>query len=179
MKVDYLIIPECYVDTALIETIAPPENKRGYNHQMGCNKVGSIMENKLNDCFALGIVDKDKRSIKYLEQFDLIIQKENLLLFKHKQKPHFIIQISPAIEKFILDSARNANLNMEDYGLDNNLERLMRKTKKATSKNDLQLIKLFKDLNNKNVYPLLTLSNWITYLKKNTYNSKSEELKNL
>jgi hypothetical protein len=35
MKLDYLVIPECYADTAFIETIVHPDNKRGYNHKMG------------------------------------------------------------------------------------------------------------------------------------------------
>ncbi|MCF8357389.1 MAG: hypothetical protein K9H26_01435 [Prolixibacteraceae bacterium] len=52
MNVDYCIIPECYTDTNLIETIAPPLNKKGYNHQMGCNKVSSKMRFNLKNSFS-------------------------------------------------------------------------------------------------------------------------------
>ena len=53
------IIPECYVDTNLIETLVP--TAKGYNHQKGCNNVVKVMKEKLSDKFAVGIVDKDAR----------------------------------------------------------------------------------------------------------------------
>ena len=52
------IIPECYVDTNLLETLVP--TAKGYNHQKGCNNVVKVMKEKLADEFAVGIVDKDK-----------------------------------------------------------------------------------------------------------------------
>lgn len=36
------IIPECYVDTNLIETLVP--TAKGYNHQKGCNNVVKVMK---------------------------------------------------------------------------------------------------------------------------------------
>lgn len=50
------IIPECYIDTNLVETLVP--TKKGYNHQTGCNKVVGLMQNmkQLKDGFALGII---------------------------------------------------------------------------------------------------------------------------
>jgi len=103
MKVNLTIIPECYTDTNLVETITNSFN--GFNHQKGCNNVSGIMQSKLSGSFALGIIDKDKNEINYLTQFVQVIQKGDLFLFKHPQKHHYIIQISPAIEKFILKSA--------------------------------------------------------------------------
>ena len=117
MKLDYHLITECYVDTALIETIVPPDNHRGYNHQMGCNKVAKKMQNDFRDDFALGIIDKDKKSINYLDEFTLIVKKGNLFLYKHPDRHHFIIQIYPAIEKFILDSSAEVGVNLSDYDL--------------------------------------------------------------
>lgn len=37
------IIPECYVDTNLVETLVC---KDGCNHQKGCNQVAKIMQEK-------------------------------------------------------------------------------------------------------------------------------------
>ena len=54
--VDLCIIPECYVDTNLTETIVPP--KLGYNHQKGCGTVSNRMKGKLANAFAVGIIDK-------------------------------------------------------------------------------------------------------------------------
>ena len=179
MKLDYLVIPECYTDTALIETIVPPDNQRGYNHQMGCNKVASKMQNDFKDDFALGIIDKDKRTIKYLDEFSLIVSHQNLLLYKHQNRPHFIIQISPAIERFILDSSAEIDLDLTHYGLKNDLESLKHKTKKQTSKRDPQLINLFKELKKQNAKQVVTLSKWVTYLKENNFRSQIEEIMEL
>ena len=62
------IIPECYVDTNLIETLVP--TAKGYNHQKGCNNVVKVMKEKLSDKFAVGIVDKDKRQVSYVNEFE-------------------------------------------------------------------------------------------------------------
>ena len=179
MKLDYLVIPECYVDTTFIETIIPPDNHRGYNHQMGCSKVANKMQNDLKDDFALGIIDKDKRSVKYLDEFTLIENKKSLFLYKHPDKHHYIIQIYPAIERFILESCFEVDIDLSDYGLMNDLEGLKQITKKQTSKNDPQLIKLFKELKNRKALEIVTLSNWINYLKENNYNSQIEEIREL
>lgn len=176
MKLDYFVIPECYVDTALVETIVPPDNQRGYNHQMGCSKVATKMQNELRDDFAVGIIDKDKREIKYLEEFKLVEQKGNLFLYKHSERPHFIIQISPAIERFILCASEETNIDLAEYGLQNNLESLKQKTKKQTSKNDPHLRQLFRELKKRKASEVVTLFKWIDYLKKNNYKSQIEEI---
>jgi hypothetical protein len=177
MKLDYHVIPECYVDTALIETIVPPDNQRGYNHQMGCNKIASKMRIDFKDDFALGIIDKDKKSIKYLEEFGLIVSNRNLFLFKHANKHHFIIQIYPAIEKFLLDSSLEVDLDLSVYGLENELEGLKRITKKQTSKKNPQLIGLFKELKKRNASQIVTLAKWINYLKMKNFLSNIDEIK--
>ena len=61
--IDLSIIPECYVDTNLIETIVP--TVKGYNHQKGAGTVTRLMQSKLKDKFAVGIVDKDKKQCRY------------------------------------------------------------------------------------------------------------------
>ena len=179
MKLDYLVIPECYADTAFIETIVPPDNQRGYNHQMGCNKVANKMQNDLKDDFALGIIDKDKRTNKYLDEFILIANEKNIFLYKHPFKHHYIIQIYPAIEGFILESCSEVHIDLSDYGLKNNMEGLKQKTKKQTSKKDPQLIQLFKELKNRNAPQVVTLSKWINYLKENNFHSQIEEIEEL
>jgi hypothetical protein len=179
MKLDYLVIPECYADTAFIETIVPPDNQRGYNHQMGCNKVANKMQNELIDNFALGIIDKDKRSIRYLDEFSLIADKKSLLLYKHPNRHHYIIQIYPAIERFILESCIEVEIDLTDYGLSNDLEDLKQKTKKQTSKKNPQLIQLFKELKNRNAPQVVALSNWIKYLKEKNFQSHIKEIEEL
>ncbi len=177
MNVDLSIISECFVDTNLIETINPPV--RGYNHQKGCGNVAKTMQNKFKDSFAVGIIDKDKKEIKYLDEFQLKINCDNLFLFQHPNKPHYIIQINPAIESFILDNTHQAKLRLEDFGLPSYIDELKKITKKKTSKKDSRFSKLFSELKNKKASQIVTLSNWISYLKENTYNSDIDELKNI
>ena len=68
---DLDIIPECYIDTNLIETILNTKGcyTEGVNHQKGCNTVVKTMNDpkKLKNEFALGIVDADKRQPSYVE----------------------------------------------------------------------------------------------------------------
>lgn len=178
MKVNYSIIPECYADTNLIETITNSVNS--YNHQKGCNMVSNAMQSpKLNDSFALGVIDKDKREIKYLEVFEKVAQSRDLYLFKHPEKHHYIIQISPAIEKFILKSAQEAGINLKTFGIPNEFEQLKKITKRETSRNDSSLSHLFLELKNKNALQIVTLSKWISYLKEKNYDANMEELKTI
>lgn len=177
MKVNLTIIPECYTDTNLVETITNSFN--GFNHQKGCNNVSGIMQSKLSGSFALGIIDKDKNEINYLTQFVQVIQKGDLFLFKHPQKHHYIIQISPAIEKFILKSAEEVKINPAEFGIPDNIELLKKVTKTKTSKTDPILRKLFTELINRNASQIVTLANWISYFKENTYHSNMDEIKKI
>ena len=43
--IDNLVLPECYIDTNLIETLVPPQ--RMYNHQKGCPSVAKKNERKV------------------------------------------------------------------------------------------------------------------------------------
>lgn len=177
MNVDLSIIPECFVDTNLIETINPP--KKGYNHQKGCGNVAKTMQNKFKDSFAVGIIDRDKKEIKYLDEFELKVTTTELFLFQHPTKPHFIIQISPAVESFIMDCAKQNKIDLEGFGLPDNINELKKITKKQTSKRNPQLSRLFTELKNKNAPQIVTLSNWISYLKENTYHSNIDKIKNI
>jgi hypothetical protein len=176
MSVDLSIIPECFVDTNLIETISPPQ--KGYNHQKGCGNVAKTMQNKFKDSFAVGIIDRDKKEIKYLNEFELKVNRGDLFLFQHPDRHHYIIQISPAVESFILESVHQTNINLVDFGLPDNIDELKKITKKQTSKKSPQLSKLFVELKNKNATQIVTLSNWISYLKENTYHSNTDEIIN-
>lgn len=58
---DNFIIPECYIDTNLIEALVPPQ--KGYNHQKGCPAVAKCMMEKFGDKFAIeGTVRKRRKS---------------------------------------------------------------------------------------------------------------------
>lgn len=144
---DLHIIPECYVDTNLIEPLVSPQ--KGYNHQKGCGTVTKVMKERFSDDFALGIVDKDKREIDYLNEFSEVCSKGNLILHKHKSKHHYIIQINPAIEQFILNAVNEVGIQLDEYDLPNSFDALKKVSKSVNSKNlkrttykaDIEIIK--------------------------------------
>ncbi len=174
---DQFVIPECFVDTNLIETLVPPV--RQYNHQKGCGTVTKVMKERFADRFALGIIDKDKKQVEYLKEFEEICKTGSLILHKHKQRPHYIIQIYPAIERFILGCAAELKVNLEDFGLDSDIERLKKRSKTVTSKNDGDFKRLFRYLQQHGAREIGTLTSWIQYLKEKLYDSKIEELRQL
>lgn len=177
MKVNYTIIPECYTDTNLIETISGSSNE--FNHQKSCNKVSQTMQTRLSESFAVGIIDKDKRQIKYLDEFENVVSTGDLSLFKHPLKHHYIIQISPAVESFILKSAKEVGISLKTFGLSDDLNDLKRITKRQTSRSNPNLRRLFSELKNKKATQIVILSNWISYLKEKNYKSNIEELQTI
>ena len=125
------IIPECYIDTKLVKALEPPRVR--YNHQHGCSNVEKAIK-RLRGDFALGIIDKDKRALKYLDECQLICEQEGFLqLLKHRTENHYLIVIRPAMERWIINTATVANLSLADFELPANLEELCDLTKTAKS----------------------------------------------
>lgn len=172
-------MPECFADTLLIETLIP--SKSGYNHQMGCFKVEGVMRfGDLKDQFAVGIIDKDKMKVKYLTEFEEIDKvSDALILWKHPKRNHFIIQICPALEKWIIKICETEQINMEELGLSSNLKTFQEYTKTRASVEDAKLRSLFKIINRKNnVEEVRKLKEWVKLLKEKNYNVDINDLKN-
>mgnify|MGYP000932171168 CR=1 FL=1 len=169
-----VIIPECYVDTCLIETIIDTGH---CNHQKGCNKVSSTMQTKYRDQFVIGVIDKDKRQIPYLNEFDLIGSKASVLLHKHRVQPHYIIQVSPAVEAFIIQSVEEINIRLTDYELPEERRKFIRTTKQITSKKDKKLKQLITDL--KDTAGIKLLTDLLKYLLANRYDSDIDILQSM
>lgn len=181
-NINFCVMPECYLDTNLVEAIAPPQRiggTQGYNHKKNCNKVIDEMLGKLKDDFALGIVDKDKRPLSRTADFALIAEKQGLKLHKHQQKHHYLIY-HPPIEQWILDEAEQVRINLNDdrYNLPTTLKGLVGE-KSEFSKHDQRFTRLFRDLKTKNAMGINLLAKWIEYLKANPYNADKTTLQNL
>ncbi|MDQ6762771.1 MAG: hypothetical protein M3015_09115 [Bacteroidota bacterium] len=174
---DQAFIPECYVDTNLVETLVPPDTQ--YNHQKGCGTVAKVMRERFSDRFAVGIIDKDKRRIDYLKEFEELSHKESLILHKHKTKHHYIIQIYPAMERFLLLNAELCGVKMEDFDLPSDFEKLKDITKTVRSKNDIRFKRLFKALFERGSSDIKRISRWIQYLKETNYKAERDKLKEL
>lgn len=140
-KKDWHIVPECYIDTNLAEYLL---ESSGVNHQKGCNAVAKIMiESNLKDQFSIGIIDNDKRQHSYVSEFEEIAHTEHITLLKHKERPHYFIRISPAMDQFILDCANEQGVNLHDHGLPSELEAFTKITKDVKAKNDHRFKTLF------------------------------------
>jgi len=175
---DFSIVPECLVDTNLIETLVPP-NGRGYNHQKGCGTVGRTMKQRLINEFALGIIDKDKKDLDYLNDFEEVVNQVTLLLFKHRSKPHYMIQIQPAIERFILNAAKSVNVSIEEFGLPPDFEAFKKVSKTEQSKKDPRFKNLFKAVQMAGASDFVRLSGWVAHLKDNPYSADLEFLRSI
>jgi hypothetical protein len=178
---DLHIIPECYIDTKLIKALVPPQTR--YNHQKGCSTVTKVMQKRFNDDFAVGIIDRDKKELGYASEFNLVVEiTENLQLFKHRSKNHYLIFICPAVEKWIISCAIDTDLLLQDFGLPSDFVALTKITKTSKSENNDEYSSNFKDLFNalrlENPSNVAVLRFWIEYLKANPYQADLEYVKN-
>lgn len=167
------IIPECYVDTNLLETLVP--TAKGYNHQKGCNNVVKVMKEKFADEFAVGVVDKDKRQIRYVDEFEEVAHTDSLFFYKHPDKVHYLVMVSPAVDGFILKCAEDVKMDMGQFGLSSDLKSFTEQTKKVSSKEDVTFKNLFQKL--KKADEVVVLKNALKYLKENKYQLDPERLK--
>jgi len=174
-------MPECYADTLLIQTLVP--TRVGYNHQHSCFKVeGEMKSGRLKDQFAVGIIDKDKNTIGYLTEFDMVDEVEgSLILWRHKNKNrhHYIIQVRPALERWILRICEAEGINIDRFGLSNDLEGLREHTKTRTSIHDPKLLSLFREIEAKHEnISVSKLKKWVGLLKEQNYKVDINQLKN-
>ncbi|SRR5258708_21717916 len=169
-------VPECYFDTVLVRAILQTES--ALNHKKGCNNVVKVMkEGRLKDEFAVGIVDKDKKELDYLSEFKEY-DFDKLVLYKHKDKHHYVIQLNPPIEKWIIEVAEEASIDLELLGLPRDVERLKKITKSELVKETPELVSLCWALLRSNSATVKRFKDWITHLRDNKYKSNIKYLTN-
>ena len=165
------IIPECYVDTNLIETLVKAQ---GCNHQKGCNQVCKVMKEKFAERFAVGIIDADKRQPSYLSEFNKIGERGHLQVLKHPARPHFLLLISPAMDQFILDAVSEQHVNLEDFNLPADLQSFIRQTKNVSSNKDNRFRSLFSAL--ESTTEISILKKLLVYLNSSQYSATSDDI---
>ena len=177
MDFDLLILPECFIDTILAETLSFP--KRGYKHIKGCNKVFLEMDKKPNNAL-LGIIDNDKCVPKAFKFYELKKKhNDNLAIYKHKERHHYIVTIGDkgkAVEDFILNNAEKCGISMIDYHLPDHLPELINKTKSIAVKTDPDFKHLFSILKQNTNSDFYKLAQWIELFKTHSYNLNTELL---
>ena len=172
-------MPECYADTLLIETLVPPVKR--YNHKHSCTQVErEMVSGKFKDKFAVGIIDKDKKYLKCLDNFEQIDLVDNsLILWRHKlkEKHHFIIQIIPALEQWILNICKEEKIVLENLPIE--IEEFKKYTKRQSSIYNIDLKNLYYKMSGKNENKSIQkLKGWLKLLLKENYNVDLKELRN-
>jgi len=171
-------VPECYFDTVLVRAILQTDT--ALNHKKGCpNVVKAMKEGKLSDVFAVGIIDKDKNELDYLNEFDKY-DFGRLILHRHKNnnKHHYFVQLNPPIEKWILEVAEEAEIDLADYGLPKDVLKLRKITKSEVAGEVPLLMSLSWALLQSESDTIKRFERWIKYLRDNRYNSDINQLKN-
>lgn len=122
---------------------------------------------KLADEFAVGIIDKDKQQPKYVKQFTIIRKTAHIELLKHTTRPHYIIRIVPAIERFLLDIASSDTL--DKFGLPSQLKELTGFTKSLPPEIAKKIERLTKVLCSNANSEMSTLKRILEYLDQHKY----------
>lgn len=167
------IMPECFVDTNLIEYLL----NAGVNHQHCCSKVVGQMKSTFADRFAIGIIDKDKVQLGYIQECDVIAQTTHLTLMKHRERHQYLIAIAPAVDKFVLDCAKEQMVNVKDFGLPSELKRFTDESKRVSSNSDTRFKSLFAAIKNNSEIQSLKMA--LKYLCENQYSSDNTYLREL
>ena len=155
METHFSILPECYADTVLIE-IAGFKHP---NHQPSIGQVANSMK-KRPKTKLIGVVDDDKNKPAYFSQFVLLEEKDRLSKYKHPDREHYLIILSPAFEKWIYDAATDVNVDPEKYGF-KSMKRFKNATKNQFVSNNQEVKRFLNDIKQRKNSPMQTLIRWI------------------
>ena len=172
MKYTYLhIVSECFVDTNLVQILM---QIKGVNHQNSCGQVTNVLKNKFKEKFAIGIVDNDNLQSNYSNACVEIAHSDEITLCKHPDNQHYLIKINHIMENFILNSAKDADVDLKEYGIPDDLEGLKSITKSKDCLDNQDLRRAIKAVSGSNEMMLLT--EVLNYLQSKKYNSNGDEL---
>ncbi|MFN0049289.1 MAG: hypothetical protein ACKVOU_09215 [Cytophagales bacterium] len=150
------IISECFAETALLKVFSSYLNVViDVQHEAGISNVAKSLQsaNEGSDLL-IGWIDNDKNAVpSYLKEFLVLVDKTDYQLKKHISKNQFLIVISPAIEKFILNAVTRSQLKLYTFKIPDNLRELKKMTKKQTIETNLEFKTLVKELINHNISP--------------------------
>ncbi len=170
-------VPECYFDTILLRRLLQT-NKR-LVHRKGSNNVVNDLNNRLVDKFAVGIIDKDKNKLDYINDCEVVFDENKLILWKHKNRMQFLFQINPPLEKWVIEIMDENNLQIENFGYSRNFKKLKRQIKNdIDNENDGKLNNLISAIIKTDCPTIIKLKSSLLYLKDKNYNVDLNELRN-
>ena len=134
----------------------------------------------LYDSFGVGMVDKDKRELDYLNECEKIVNHQNLVLWKHKERQHFIIQLNPPLEKWVIEMLKSDNRSVEEFGYVNDWKKLKRALKDDIDEENNERLNSFVDAILSSSNPVIeNLKKILLYLRDKNYQADINELKNV
>lgn len=171
-------VPECFFDTVLLKKLLQT-NKR-LMHRKGCNNVVNDLRSKrLKNLFAVALIDKDKRTLDYLEDCEIKYDANKLRLLKHKNEHHYIIQLNPPLENWVVDILDENNLAIENFGYPRDFKKLKKKIKDdIDNEKDVRLNELVNAIIKTNCETVRKMKFFLQYLKEKNYQADINELKN-
>lgn len=170
------VYPECNVDTNLVGYLLGGHAM----HKSTCNEVVKAM-NK-TDHFAVGIIDADKR----MPTMDTGFKKHctetvadgnirHITMDIHDDGKRYIFTVKPAMDKFILDAAKEQNIDLKAAGYSSKLEEFKKETKRIQAAEDPKLRHLFDKI--KDNKELQRFRYTLKYLMTKQYDSDSNVAK--
>ncbi len=167
------VFPECNVDTNLVGHLLGG----AVMHKSTCNEVVKAVNN--SDQFAVGIIDADKRQATLDSGFAEYVRgkkadgkNKHVTMYIHEDSKRFMFTVKPAMDKFILDAAKEQKVDMMSAGYENTLDGFKKETKKITAENDPKLRRLFNQI--KGNPELSRFRNTLKYLMTALYNTDVE-----
>lgn len=151
------LIPECNVDTAFVEMCGFKDP----NHAYSISQVSAILEKKMTDKKAIGFVDNDKRKPQYLKEFKEIESSNKVSLLKHPQQRHFLVVVSPAMDRFLFDLCKRLEIDLAHYNLPKEYKAFESFTKKQAIKNNAKFKNLLNTIRQKKPEEILKIQSWI------------------
>lgn len=172
-------VTECFFDTVLLKRLIDTDN--AVIHRRGCNNVvNELRKGSLKDSFAVALVDKDKRELNYLDECDLVREDDGFLLYKHSIKSHYIIQLFPPLEQWILEVLKETAVAIETFGFPENPVLLKKAIKfEIDSESNARLKKLIRVISKAQVARVQSLRRVLQYLEIKKYQVDIKELKNV
>ena len=151
------IIPECFADTLLVESLGFVKP----NHQKNISQVIKFSTNSIYR-FSFGIIDDDKNKPPKLEkEFEKITETYGLRLYQRKNASNYLIVLKPAFEKWVLFAAEMAGVKPEDLNLPKDLKEFGKLTKRVNIGENKEFKSFLKKIIKENPPPVYTLKSWL------------------
>ncbi|OYT44808.1 MAG: hypothetical protein DRN37_08890 [Thermoplasmata archaeon] len=116
-----MIIVECYADEAFLAQLGISRNK--IRHEAG---VGKVLEKLEKDHGTAGMIDEDPGKSRPREIRNYIIEKDrpDHSMMVHKEKNVHLLVLKPDLEGWLVNKARSLKVNMTDFNLPDDPDRL-------------------------------------------------------